>query len=145
VSYEVCEAALAEQIRLAVTGITVALNDGTKIQAGAQKIAILKYGQFAQQRIAEGGHHQVDWQIEIELYCRYTTDAEARNNLRDARDAILNRINRFPHLGDTPEVFDAMLISGQRLDQQIQLGGIHYLGELMVCLVQEEILLDYEE
>lgn len=143
-SYETVEAALKTQLAT-IANLTVVLNDATKIQGGSQKVAILKYGRFSQERFSHGGDHMLTWEIEIELYCRYVNDADTRNNLRDVRNAVINRINAYPRLADASEVFDAFIVRGQKLPEAVTLGGAHYLGEQIICQVREELSVSYQE
>lgn len=142
-SYEVIEAALASQLR-EIANLTVSLNDATKIQGGSQKVAILRYDRFEQTRIGMGGEHEINWRIEIQLYARYTNDADTRDRIRELRDAIITRLNRYPNLG-RPEVFDSMVVSGESIPEAVQLGGYAYLGEHLTAEVIEQLSVSYAE
>lgn len=143
-SYETVEDSLKDQLLAIDPKMTVVLNDATKIQSGSQKIAILKYGSFSQV-VNAYGEHSVFWEVEIELYCRYINDADTRNNLRDLRNSVINRVNQYPKLGGSSGVFDAMIVRGSRLEETVAFGSFRYLGELVVCQVQEDLEVEYQE
>lgn len=143
-SYESVEASLASLLKR-ISNLEVALNDGTRIPTGKQKLAILKYGGFTQERHSGGGEHKLTWSIEIQVMCRYTTDINTRNLLRDTRMDILNQVNKYPLLNANATVFDAFITEGTPGDEQVQIGSISYLTEMLTCRVEELISVTYLE
>lgn len=143
-SYESVQEALKTQLDT-VAQLAVYLEDSTKIQGGAQKIAKLSYAGMEQERRSMGGDHVITWTIEIELYFRYTNDAATRNGLRDLRNAILNRVNAYHKLGGASGVFDAFITRGETRDEDIRFGSIQYYGESLFCEIQEEVFVTYQE
>ena len=143
-SYETVEAALKTRLET-ISGLNVKLNDATKIQGGSQKAAILKYSRFEQERWSGRGIHHATWVVDIELYCRYTNDADTRNLLRDTRDSILTAVNAYPHLNGQSAIFDTLITSGERLPELVTFGSFRYLSEVLHCAIVEEFDVGLQE
>lgn len=137
-SYESVEAALATQLET-IANLKVVKDDATKIQSGSTKVAILRYSSFEQERFSMGGNHHIRWVITVALFCRYTTDAEVRDSLRELRLAVLNRINQYPRLGDSSEVFDAFVVAGRAVPEAVVFGSYRYFSEEVDVEIIEEI------
>ena len=144
-SYEDVEDALATQVQAIGTDIVVAKHNFSKIQTGTKRAAILKYGRFSQRRSGMSGVHQIDWSITIQLLARYTTDDEVRPLLREFRQAVINRINQYPRLALSAQVVDALITQGEPLPEEVTLGGARFLSEFVLCVVTEELEVDYQE
>lgn len=145
-SWETVAEALKDQVE-AVTAMAgrVSIEDMKILSGGHVKAAVVDYGGFAQERRAFGGDHLVTWTALINLYVRWTTDLQVRDDLRDLRDAVLTRINRQPELGATAGVFDALIVSGESIPEQVVVGSVKFFGETLRCLVVDEVAVSYQE
>lgn len=141
-SYESVEAALQTQLNN-VSDLKTALNDGTKIQSGFTSAAIIKFSRFTQEEVGMGGEHQINWYLDVDLYCKYKNDAETRNLIRDKMQAIIDRVNAYPHLGNASGVFNAIVMSGEMVPNVVQFGSFQCLMQRMTVKVDEDLSYSY--
>ena len=145
-SWQTVAEALKDQLE-AVTAMNgrVSIEDLKVLAGGTAKAAIIDYGGFTQQRRSMGGDHVVTWLALVNLYVRYQDDAQVRDDLRDFRDAVLTRINRYPELNATAGVFDAFVVGGESMPEQVLVGSVKFFGETLRCEVADEIAVTYQE
>lgn len=141
-SYETCEAALKTQIEAIGEDWEewVTLADYRLLAKGVSKRAvILAYDGFEHTRTEFGGGHCYAWRVKIWLFARYTDDDAVHNQLRDDRQAILDRIAQYPKLGGASGVFDALVETGSEEPEAIELGGVVFHVESMDVVIAEDV------
>lgn len=137
-SYEACEAGLINQLKQ-IDGFddsNVSLADWTIINTGINIGAVVQYRSFIRNNFTGDGPTSTLWNVAIYLVVRYTDDVAVYEAMRSNRQAILDRIQRYPDLEIPLTVFNAEIIEGemQGLPDSID---EPFMVEVFTCQIQE--------
>lgn len=146
-SYEDVETQLSTQLVAcsSLSSTTVSKGDRTILNKGPSKAAVIVYESFDQVRETFGATHAVDWRSRVFLFVKYQTDSQMYNDMRDLRNEVINRINQYPHLGDSTKVWDALIEEGSAEDFDVPIGAIRYQVDSVLVRMTEDLSVTYAE
>ena len=123
---------------------SVAAGDFSLLNRGLDRAIVVTYLRVDVERDTYGRNLR-RWRFGITLHERLVPD-EASVEARAAidREAILNRVMSYPKL-NASNVTDAVVVSGEDLGDEIQIGGVRYFRELFEVEAIEWVVADYQE
>jgi len=122
----------------------VSKDDFRILGRGLGSAIIIGYDGFEQRRVSDNGEHEIDWRFVLRLLVRTQDEFSGSQAAGIARQLIIDKINAYPKLG-TSIVFDALVNTGEEIPEDIEMGGIRYVLEVLRCIATEELSVSYEE
>jgi len=117
----------------------VVLYDYNALSRGISKGVVLRFGGMDHVLQALGGEHLHRWYCNCVLVVKAQNEATAQEQLRDNMQLILNRIDQYPKLNGTADVFYAYVSSIDEEPIEASLGNVKFVGRNIRIAIEEEI------
>ncbi|KKL26197.1 hypothetical protein LCGC14_2397730, partial [marine sediment metagenome] len=111
---------------------------------GLGSAVIIEYGGFEQRRVAEAGEHEIDWKFNLDVFIRVQDELGGVDEAAILRQLLLDEFNVRPKLG-TSIIFDALIETGEPAPEDVKMGGVRYVFEILRLTATEEFSVSYAE
>ena len=111
---------------------------------GVGSAVIIEYGGFEQRRVAEAGEHEIDWKFNLDVFIRVQDELGGVDEAAILRQLLLDEFNVRPKLG-TSIIFDALIETGEPAPEDVKMGSIRYVFEILRLTATEEFSVSYAE
>jgi hypothetical protein len=115
-----------------------AYEDYQPLNAGVDKLVVVEFAGFKTEEDTFGGLDWHDWTFRLKLYTfagDYVTSVTDRDS---ARAVLISQFRKYRRLNGVSGVFDAQILSGERLDEPIRIGESSFIMEAYTLKVREE-------